>query len=81
MPTKPSNMPPETPESLPGRARRWRIGQPIPTNVTVYPVPRMVVSILGSPPDGYHYVRVANDILLMTAGTRMVVDAIQDLGH
>jgi len=36
---------------------------------------------IGSPPSGYRYVRVASDILLMAVGTRMVVDAIQDLGR
>jgi Ni/Co efflux regulator RcnB len=35
---------------------------------------------IGSPPAGYRYVRVDNDILLIAAGTRMVVDAILDLG-
>jgi Ni/Co efflux regulator RcnB len=33
------------------------------------------------PPSGYRYVRVASDILLIAAGTGMVVDAIQDLGR
>ena len=35
---------------------------------------------LGVPPAGYRYVRVASDILLISVGTSMVVDAIQDLG-
>jgi len=36
---------------------------------------------IGAPPPGYRYVRVATDILLIAAGTGMVVDAIQDLGR
>lgn len=65
----------------PGQAKQWRIGQPLPVSVNVYSVPPTVIRILGAPPAGYRYVRVANDILLMATGTRMVVDAIQDLGH
>ena len=34
----------------------------------------------GLPPAGHRYVRVANDILLIAAGTGMVIDAIEDLG-
>jgi len=33
------------------------------------------------PPAGYRYVRVAADILLIAVGTRMVADAITDLGR
>ena len=65
----------------PGQAKQWHIGQPLPVSATTHPVPVVVISILGTPPDGYRYVRVANDILLMATGTRMVMDAIQDLGH
>jgi Ni/Co efflux regulator RcnB len=36
---------------------------------------------IGEPPSGYRYVRVSSDILLMAIGTRMIVDAIQDLGR
>jgi Ni/Co efflux regulator RcnB len=35
---------------------------------------------IGSPPAGYRYARVTNDILLIAVGTGMVIDAIQDLG-
>ena len=41
---------------------------------------RAVLLQLGTPPAGYRYVRVANDILLMAIGSRMVVDAITNLG-
>jgi Ni/Co efflux regulator RcnB len=43
-------------------------------------VPQPVLLQLGTPPAGYRYVRVANDILLMAIGSRMVVDAITNLG-
>ncbi|MGV0960410.1 MAG: hypothetical protein ACOYB1_11285 [Limnohabitans sp.] len=63
----------------PGQARKWRQGYPLPADVVYDEVPRSVVISLGVPPSGYRYVRVASDILLIAVGTRVVVDAIQDL--
>ena len=63
----------------PGQAKKWSVGQPLPGTLTYYPVPRSVISQIGLPPDGYKYVRVANDLLLVAIGTMMVVDAIEDL--
>lgn len=63
----------------PGQAKAWRRGAPLPAGVVYYDVPRSVVLTLGVPPQGYKYVRVASDILLMAVGTRMVIDAIEDL--
>lgn len=63
----------------PGQAKKWALGQPLPSTVVVYAVPREVVIRIGIPPPGYKYVRVANDILLIAIGSQMVIDAIQDL--
>lgn len=65
----------------PGQARKWAIGQALPAGVVYYPVPQAVAVQIGLPPAGYRYVRVANDILLLAIGSRMVVDAITDLGR
>ena len=65
----------------PGQARKWRMGHPIPSGVVVYEVPPSLVVQIGLPPAGYEYVRVASDILMIAIGTRMVVDAIRDLGR
>ena len=65
----------------PGQAKKWRVGHALPAGVVYYPVPQPVVVQLGVPPAGYRYVRVANDILLLAIGSRMVVDAISDLGR
>ena len=65
----------------PGQAKKWRVGRPLPRDVVYYEVPRELVVRLGPPPSGYKYVRVAADILMITVGTAMVVDAIQDLGR
>lgn len=63
----------------PGQAKKWSRGQPLPASQIQYPVPRGVISQIGLPPEGYKYVRVANDLLLVALGTMMVVDAIEDL--
>lgn len=65
----------------PGQAKKWAVGQPLPSGVVYYPVPGPVLVQLGAPPAGHKYVRVASDILLMAIGTGMIVDAIQDLGR
>ncbi len=63
----------------PGQAKKWKKGAPLPHDVIYYDLPAEVVVQLGIPPEGYRYVRVASDILLMAVGTGMIVDAIQDL--
>ena len=65
----------------PGQAKKWRIGRPLPRDVVYYPVPQDLVVSLGAPPSGHRYVRVAADILLITAGSAIVVDALRDLGR
>lgn len=65
----------------PGQAKKWRMGQPLPRDVVIYDVPPALVVRIGTPPTGYKYVRVAGDILLIAIGTRMVADAIINLGR
>ena len=61
----------------PGQAKKWAVGQPLSRDVTVYSVPLTLARSLGVPPTGYRYARVASDILLLTLGSNMIVDAIQ----
>lgn len=63
----------------PGQAKKYVVGQRLPSNVIYYQVPQTVIYQLGAAPSGYRYVRVASDILLLAVGTGMVVDAIQNL--
>ena len=65
----------------PGQVKKWHVGQPLRPDIVYYPVPPELVVKLGPPPPGHRYVRVAADILLITVGTAIVVDAIQDLGR
>lgn len=63
----------------PGQAKKWVIGKPLPKNVIFYDLPQSVLVQLGQPPSRHRFVRVAQDILLITTGTGMVVDAIDNL--
>jgi hypothetical protein len=65
----------------PGQAKKWSRGRPLPPDVVFHDVPPELVVEIGVPPPGYEYVRVAADILLIATGTRMVIDAITDLGN
>jgi len=65
----------------PGQAKKWQIGRPLPRDVIFYDLPQTLIEQLGRPPAGHRYVRVASDILLISIGTGMVLDAIQDLGR
>jgi hypothetical protein len=57
----------------------WVVGQPLPPAVVYEPLPPPVVQRLEPVPDGYGYVRVDNDVLLMDMTNRMVADVIGDL--
>ena len=65
----------------PGQAKKWQVGRPLPRDVVYYEVPQPLVMQIGPPPAGHRYVRVGGDILMLATGTRMVVDAIQNLGR
>ncbi len=65
----------------PGQARKWAVGRPLPRDVVYHDVPPDLVVQIGQPPAGHRYVQVAADILMIAAGTGMVVDAIEDIGR
>jgi Ni/Co efflux regulator RcnB len=65
----------------PGQAKKqYVVGEALPRNVTYYNVPPTLISQFPPPPAGYRYVRVENDVLLMSPRTRMVADALRNLG-
>ncbi len=63
----------------PGQLRQWQRGRVLPAGVVYYALPRSLELVLGPPPAGHRYVRVATDILLLAIGTGLVVDALEDL--
>jgi Ni/Co efflux regulator RcnB len=65
----------------PGQAKKWHMGRALPADVVVYDLPPPLVLKIGVPPAGYKYVRAGADILLIAVGTKVVVDAVRDLGR
>ncbi|MBA2674724.1 hypothetical protein [Ramlibacter sp.] len=63
----------------PGQAKKWAVGRPLPAGVAYYAVPGPMLVQLSPAPAGYRYVRVGSDILLISVGSRMVVDGMFDL--
>ena len=63
----------------PGQVRNWVVGQPVPTNVTVYSVAQPVIRMLPPAPVGYRYARLGGDIVLVQQQNNIVVDIIQGL--
>ncbi|MFN4359594.1 MAG: hypothetical protein ACK4F4_02590 [Hylemonella sp.] len=63
----------------PGQAKKWKLGQPLPRDISYRPVEADIRIRLGTPPTGHEFVRVAQDILLIAVGTSIVIDAIEDL--
>ena len=65
----------------PGQAKKWAMGQPLPGDLRIHDLPQDLRKRLPPPPPEHRYVRIAGDILLIAIGTRMVVDAIEDIGR
>ena len=65
----------------PGQAKKWAVGRPLPRGVIFHELPPQIVVQLTVPPPGYRYVRIADDILMIAAGTGLVIDAVQDLSR
>ena len=63
----------------PGQAKKWALGRPLPHDVIFHDLPHDLRIRLSVPPQGYRYVRVAADILMIAVGTGMVVAAVEDL--
>ncbi|MEZ5614070.1 MAG: RcnB family protein [Rhodocyclaceae bacterium] len=62
-----------------GLAKKWGLGRPLPVDMAYYELPHDLILRLPPPPAGHRYVRIAADILLITVGTSMVLDAVEDL--
>jgi Ni/Co efflux regulator RcnB len=64
----------------PGLAKKqWEMGRPLPREVYYEELPPTLLRQLSPAPAGYQYVRVANDVLMMAIGTRMIAGAVADL--
>tara|TARA_R110002049_G_scaffold279626_1_gene458627 strand:+ start:1129 stop:1614 length:486 start_codon:yes stop_codon:yes gene_type:complete len=63
----------------PGHEKKWHKGERLSHDVTYYDLPHPLLVELGHVPAGQKIVRVGTDILLISIGTGMVIDALQDL--
>jgi hypothetical protein len=57
----------------------WAIGEPLDPLATYELLPDRLISQLEPLPDGYRYVRVADHVLVMVVGTRMIRADVLDL--
>ena len=66
----------------PGQVNRaWVIGQPLPPQIVYEPMPQELWAQLTPPPYGYQYVRVSDDIVLMSTATRVIAGLLGNLGN
>jgi hypothetical protein len=63
----------------PGQAKKWVAGQPLPAEVKYSRLPPDLLKRLPPVPPDHRYVRIAGDVLLIAIGTRMVIDAVEDI--
>ncbi len=65
---------------LPASAdRRWVVGQPLPPTIDYVPLPTALIAQISPPPDGYRYVRISDEILLIALADRVVVQRVVSL--
>lgn len=54
----------------------WQIGEPVPRGAALAPVPGDLLSALPKLPPGHQYVQLGGEVVLIAAGSKMVVDGI-----
>lgn len=63
----------------PGQAKKWATGRPLPTDLKYSPLPPDLLRRLPPLNPEHRYVRIAGDVLLIAIGTRVVIDAVEDI--
>ena len=63
----------------PGQAKKWRLGHPLPHDVVYHDLPQELLDKLADTPEDYKLIRVGADILKIAIGTRLVLEALEDL--
>jgi Ni/Co efflux regulator RcnB len=63
----------------PGQAKKWQRGQPLGKDMRYYDIPNELRLRLPNPPLDHRYVQYGTDVLLIQAGTAIVVDAITNI--
>jgi hypothetical protein len=62
------------PVSGPGAG--WKIGEPVPRGAKVAELPRGLLASLPAVPPGHRYLQLGGEVVLIAAGSKMVVDGI-----
>jgi hypothetical protein len=60
----------------PGIAKKYNVGERLPDDVALMPVPDDLLKLLSPAPKGYMYARVDKDVLLVAEASKKVVDAV-----
>lgn len=63
----------------PGQYKKWQKGQALGKHTRYYELPSELRYHMSRPRDGYRYVRVDNDVLLVDIVTNVVIDAIENI--
>lgn len=63
----------------PGQAKPWKRGHSLQQGLVYFGLPRSLEIELGPPPPEHRYVRLGADLLLITLGAALVVDAMEDV--
>jgi hypothetical protein len=59
----------------------WKLDQPLPEDVAGEALPAALIAKLSPSPAGHQYLRVGNDILIVSLGTRSVAALVADLSR
>jgi hypothetical protein len=59
-----------------GAAASWQIGEAVPSGAPLTPVPKGLLASLPQVPPGHRYVQLGGEVVLIAAGSKMVVDGI-----
>jgi hypothetical protein len=60
----------------PGQAKKWVLGERLPTGIAWYEVTDWDRYGLSNPPAGYRYIRVDNEVLLTAIATGVVMQSL-----
>lgn len=64
-----------------GAVVHWEVGAPVPAGARLKAVPRQWLAGLPELPPGHRYVRLGDELVLIAAGSRIVVDGISRNGR
>ena len=66
--------------SVPAK-QAWKMDQPLPDGVAGEALPAALIARLSPSPAGYQYLRIDNDILIVSLGSRSVTALVADLSR